>query len=240
MPLRLAPEAVFENFTPGPNFEAVSRLREPMGGSLVWIWGAASAGKSHLLQAACAHWAEQGLRVIYVGRADVARYGAALLDGLGRLDLVALDGMEAVLQEDGGEAALFRLYNELLSESGGLLLSSRVGPGDLSVGLRDLSSRLHAGLIYKLNPIRGDDQVEAVVRRARINDLRLSARAAEYLLNRINRDMTSVCAWLDALDEAALAQKRQLTIPFIRQVLGRAAAQGGDDGGRVDNGARRQ
>jgi DnaA family protein len=38
-------------------------------------------------------------------------------------------------------------------------------------------------------------------------------------VHRLPRDMHSLCAVLDRLDEAALAAQRRLTVPFLRQVL---------------------
>src|SRR5919108_3418847 len=50
------PEPAFDNFVPGPNAEALARVRELAAGSLgeriVYLWGEAGSGRSHLLAAA--------------------------------------------------------------------------------------------------------------------------------------------------------------------------------------------
>jgi len=63
-------------------------------------------------------------------------------------------------------------------------------------------------------------QLEVLQLRAKKNGLELAEPAARYLVNRVDRDMASLCGWLDTLDKASLAQQRsRLTIPFIRRVL---------------------
>ncbi len=41
----------------------------------------------------------------------------------------------------------------------------------------------------------------------------------QFLQRRLPRDMESMCAFLDELDEASLAAQRKLTVPFVRAVL---------------------
>jgi DnaA family protein len=50
--------------------------------------------------------------------------------------------------------------------------------------------------------------------------LALSDEIAAYLLARVPRDMATLAALLDALDREALARKRPLTLPLVREVLG--------------------
>jgi len=59
--------------------------------------------------------------------------------------------------------------------------------------------------------------------RARHRGLELPEETAQYLLRRLPRDMATLYDWLDLLDVAALAAKRRLTVPFVREVLARSA-----------------
>src|SRR6184192_140085 len=58
LPLAISrrPEPAFENFVAGPNAEALARLRSLAAGTLgeriVYLWGEAGSGRSHLLAAA--------------------------------------------------------------------------------------------------------------------------------------------------------------------------------------------
>ena len=56
--------------------------------------------------------------------------------------------------------------------------------------------------------------------RAAQRGFELPEETLRYLQRRLPRDMRSMCELLDALDDAALAAQRRLTIPFIREVIG--------------------
>jgi DnaA family protein len=42
---------------------------------------------------------------------------------------------------------------------------------------------------------------------------------ARFLINRLSRDMTSLIAALEQLDQASIREQRRITIPFIKDVL---------------------
>ena len=220
LPFRLAPQARFSSFFPADRraAEVLHRLQNLTAGEVVWIWGANGTGKSHLLQATAAHWHRQGRRVMYL---DLAETGTATaLAGLEALDVVLLDSLDHLLGEPQGERALFRLYNELLAQAGALVIAAQAGPAELVAGLPDLASRLAAAMVYRLPSLDDAAQLEVLQLRAEQNGLQLDDAAARYLVNRVDRDMASLCGWLDTLDKASLASQRsRLSIPFIRGVL---------------------
>jgi len=222
LPFPLAPAARLETFVPGDNGAALSRLAalastEAPGAQTLWIWGAPGCGKSHLLQAACASAA--GQRVIYLPLADLEEPSPALLQGLETLALVALDDVDAVAGISSWDQALFSLFNGLQSEQGRLILAAGRSPAATAFSLPDLASRAAGSLVYRLTPLDDEDSVVALQSHARFRGLELPESAARYLLHRVERDMGGLCRWLDTLDRAALAAKRKLTIPFIREIL---------------------
>ena len=62
---------------------------------------------------------------------------------------------------------------------------------------------------------------EALVLRARHRGLELPEETARFLASRARRDMASLHALLDRLDDQALVAQRRLTIPFVKDVLRR-------------------
>jgi DnaA family protein len=219
LPLRVRPSesARFETFVPGPNCEVLRLLSAGSAPRVLWLWGRPGTGKSHLLRAACAAVGERGGAATYL---DLATSDApALLDGCETLDLVALDGLERVADDVEWNAAIFRLHTLMQDGPGQLLVASTAPPAALGFRLADLSSRLLAAPVYQLRELDEDGQVQALEERAARRGLELSREAAEYLVHRMPRDMHSLCAVLDRLDEAALVAQRRLTVPFLRQVL---------------------
>ncbi|MCK4588174.1 MAG: DnaA regulatory inactivator Hda, partial [Gammaproteobacteria bacterium] len=55
--------------------------------------------------------------------------------------------------------------------------------------------------------------------RAKTRGFELTEEVGLFLIRRSARDMVSLFALLDKLDEASLAQHRKLTIPFVRGLI---------------------
>lgn len=207
--LDLLPEAApsLDNFVAGGNLEALTGLaawlvpenREP----LLFLWGEAGAGKTHLLRASEAR---------YIDAAEDPE-----LDGIGEtLDFYAIDGIESL--GASGQIALFNLFNRLRTAGGRLLVAAKVPP--LQLRLReDLRTRLGSGLVYRLQPLSDTEKLDAIRAQASARGLRLPDDALNYLFARAPRDMRSLAAFLAALDRYSLEHKRPITLPLLREVL---------------------
>jgi DnaA family protein len=222
--VRLGEAARFDGFICGPNAQVVNRLTSADPPRVLWLWGRAGTGKTHLLQAACAAISARGGAATYL---DFEAEGEpALLEGCETLDLVCLDGFERIADDPGWNAAVFRLHTLMQDGAGRLYVASTAPPASLRFSLPDLRSRLLAAPVHQLHELDEDGRVEALERRAARRGLELPREAAVYLVHRMPRDMHSLCGVLDRLDEAALAAQRRLTVPFLRQVLETPQAPG--------------
>jgi len=222
--VRLGEAARFDGFVCGPNAEVVNLLTSVDPPRVLWLWGRAGTGKTHLLQAACAATSARGGAATYL---DLEAGGApAVLEGCETLDLVCLDGLEQISDDSGWNAAVFRLHTLMQDGPGRLYVASTAPPASLRFSLPDLRSRLLAAPVHQLHELDEDGRVEALEQRAARRGLELPREAAVYLVHRMPRDMHSLCGVLDRLDEAALAAQRRLTVPFLRQVLETPQAPG--------------
>jgi DnaA family protein len=219
--LRLADYARFETFVAGANAAAVRHVRALADGApdAVWISGPHASGKTHLLQAACRGLSLAGGRAMYVALLDLHAAEPEILAGLEEVDLLALDGVDAVARDAAWERQLFVLFNEMAAKRGGLLLAALVPPAAAGFELRDLASRAAGAVAYRLQPLAHSERVDALLLHAQARGLDLERGAAEYLLDRVDRDMVALQHWLDRLDRASLAEHRKVTIPFIRELL---------------------
>jgi DnaA family protein len=202
----------------------VAALCELAGGARaapLWLFGPAGSGKSHLLQAACAHATTTGLTAAWLPLRAMREEGPALLAGFESLDLVALDDIDAIAGDAGWERGLFTFYNELLERQGRLAATAAAAPAAMPFGLPDLASRLAAARIYRLLPLDETDQAEALRRRAEYRGLELPEETLQFLTRRAPRDFAALCGLLDALDLESLAARRRLTVPFVRDWLSR-------------------
>lgn len=223
--IRLRNSSVFSSYFAGRNqpvVDAVLSLASDEGAPprCVWLHGAACVGKTHLLQAICAYAGQRSLTAAYLPL-TAAGMTPGLLAGCGRLAHVCIDDLQVIVGQDEWERALFSLHQELDEHRGRLWVASPGPPAALAITLRDLASRLNGGLVLTLHTLSDGEQVEALKLRAGLRGFELPDETVHFLLRRLPRDMASLCAFLDQLDEASLAaQRRRLTVPFVREVLG--------------------
>lgn len=219
LPLRLADHAVFATYHAAGNepvVEHLAALAATGTGHGAWIWGAASTGKSHLLQAVCER---AGDRSVYVPLAMLAAAGPGPIEGLANRELVCIDDIDRVTGDPGWETALFNLCNELQDAGHQLVVTASSSPRSSNVSLADLQSRLSRLPAFQLQKLDESQRVAALRLRADHRGLELPDDSARYLLRRSRRDMTSLYELLDRLDLEALRAQRKLTIPFVRSVI---------------------
>ncbi|MBK9244862.1 MAG: DnaA regulatory inactivator Hda [Burkholderiales bacterium] len=194
------------NFVAGRNAEALEMLGRLATGStgerIVYLWGERGCGRSHLLQALAAA-AGAG-----PWRAEDPPDGAGL---------TLVDDVERL-----GEAAQIRLFSRLNAvrarSDAACVAAGAVPPAQLPLR-EDLRTRLAWGLVYQLQPLADAEKAEALRAHAGARGLTLGGEVIDYLLSHLPRDMRTLAAAVDALDAFALAHKRPLTVPLVRQWL---------------------
>ena len=189
-------QPTFHNFTVGRNAEAVHSLKMALEGDpetrFIYLWGEAGSGKSHLL-AACRAAAKGSAR-----------------------EVVCVDDVHEL--SSGEQIRLFDTYNQL-KESGGTLITAGIAaPSRMSLR-DDLATRLAWGLSYQLHPLTDDEKAQALRNHAEARGMKLPDEVLDYCLRYLRRDMPTLIATLNALDEWSLATKRQVTLPLLRQLL---------------------
>lgn len=220
--IRIPDRAVFASFLPARNGEAVEHLQRLASGEssgTVWLCGPSGSGKTHLLQAACAA-AGPTMRAAYLPLAELAALGTGVLEGQPR-ECLCLDDLDRVVGREQWERALFGLLREVQESDGRLLVAAPAPPALLTWVLPDLASRLAASSVFQLRALDETEQQAALQLRARARGFELPEETSRWLQRHYPRDMRKLYELLDTLDEAALIAQRRLTVPFIREVLGR-------------------
>lgn len=119
-----APEPEFANYIAGPNAEALARVQDLAAGRLreavVYLWGEAGTGRSHLLRAALRE--NRGLVIAD----DVEELDAAAQQAL----FVAIVGGEPVLAAGGKPPAQLGLREDLRTRLASGLVYQLKPPGD--------------------------------------------------------------------------------------------------------------
>ena len=224
------PAPTLGNFAAGRNAELLHSLRvaaEPgVAAAGLFLWGAPGSGRSHLLRGWVTAARERGRTARYVACANLSGLGADLQ----QLDCVAVDDVEQLAPAN--QVELFNLCNALRERGAALVASGSAPPQQL--GLRpDLATRLAWGPVYRVHALSDAEKTGALQDHAAARGIRLPDEVCAFLLARVQRDMGTLLAVLDALDRSSLAAKRAITVPFLREWL--QAAQGQDSGLRIED-----
>lgn len=224
LPLPLEPRRPdrFEDFVAGPNEAALAAVRHLLDepGGILFLSGAAGSGKSHLLNALCHLARDQGMAAFYIALRRVPPEATAGLEGLEALDLVCVDDLDHVAGDPAWEQALFRCCNEIRAAHGRLLVSSGQPLAALPLALPDLASRLAWGVRQSLQALDDRGKLEILRQRARTLRIDVPPDVHNYLLRRGRRDLGSLLLALERLKDAAFTEKRKITVPLAREVLG--------------------
>ncbi|WP_226645986.1 DnaA regulatory inactivator Hda [Microbulbifer variabilis] len=223
----LRDDATFDNFylsESDPNRQVVALLQSFASGqnpeAVIYVWGDAGSGVSHLLQSACQSAEANGRSFQYIPMAELMTMDpVVLLDGLEQLDLVCIDDLHLLEGQPEWQTAMFHLYNRVRDSGRQLLLGARKSPRGMDISLADLLSRLQWSLVFQLQPMNDLDKVAALRRRSRLRGFDLPEDVAQYILHRAPRDTRALFLLLEQLDRASLMAQRKITIPFVKQVL---------------------
>jgi DnaA family protein len=215
----------FANFVTGRNGEAAAALAalaagEGGHGAMV-VWGAAGAGKTHLVRACVAATNARGAPAAYL--ADPGALAATDPETLARNALVAVDAIDGAGADAQGR--LFTLFNALAQSGGRFVGAARVPPAALPVR-EDLRTRLGSCLVYEILPLADDEKAAALAGWTRRRGFAVPDEVIRYLLAHGRRDMPALLAALAALDRESLATRRPVTVAMLREWLRR------DPGGR--------
>lgn len=189
-------QPTFENFVIGRNAEVLHSLRQAIEGNpevrFIYLWGEHGSGKSHLLKAALAD-AKQP-----------------------ELELVCVDDVHAL--SAGEQIRLFDTFNQLKETGGVLITAGSAAPTQMDLR-DDLATRLAWGLTYQLHPLTDDEKAQALRNHAQARGMRLPDEVLDYCLRYLRRDMPTLIATIDALDEWSMSQKKPVTVPLLRKLL---------------------
>ena len=231
-------KSTFSNFLVSEkNAELVKLLEniDTFNEHLAFIWGNSGVGKSHLLQALChEHEYEvndgdegeskdaepQKLHCLYLPMQKIKLFGPEVFNSLHHMDVICIDDFDFITGDKEWEESLFEFFNRSREEGVKLLVSAKNPPRGVSFSLPDLASRMSWGVIYQLFELNDDEKIAALDRRAREKNMPMNNEVLQYIYMRHSRDLQSLLSVLDKLDQLSLAEKRRLTIPFIKQVMG--------------------
>ena len=139
-------------------------------------------------------------------------------------DLVCVEDIDIIEkaerhQKSKMEEGIFHLINSIGSRGGKLLISSRKIPNALSIGLKDLESRLQS--FSNTNIKEPDDSLVMALLLKYFNDRQISIKHSNltYIADRIDRTYSSIYEFVNYLDHKSLVLNTKVTRAFIDAAL---------------------
>ena len=190
--LNIQPPAApgFDNFIPGQNQEALASLQDVLS-------GVATTRFIYL-------WGEPGSGKSHLLLAAQAMW-AHIADDVHTLD-------------EESQIILFDTYNQIKAEGGMLVTAGSHAPTQMDLR-DDLATRLAWGLVYQLHPLSDDEKAHALRAHARERGMKLPDEVIAYCLRYLRRDLPTLMAVLEALDEWSLTTKKAVTLQSLRKML---------------------
>lgn len=177
---------------------------------LLILYGPPAAGKTHLAKV----WQQK------TAAADIAPDSLKALREKGAVPQTAVvDDARLFIGDRHGETALFHFYNQIKEAGGHMLLIAEAPPKEWDILLPDLKSRLMAAPAVAISA--PDDDLMAVVLTKHFSDRQILVpqEVVQFAVPRIERSFKALRDLAEAVDRKALAEKRPVTIPLLRELL---------------------
>lgn len=210
---KLFDDQTFTTFEIGRNLW-VKIFLDPLWGSkyhLIYYYGVANVGKTHLLMAVHDFLKKMGKKVI-------------LLKNIDEIDKTVLDFdensyflLDNFCLSPNGEIMFFNFLRIILESSGHLVIASQYSP--YKVCLPDLRSRLMSELVFELLSLNEQERMACLLKWLAAKSLDLAPAVLNYLLNHVNREVDFLFKLIDILDEQSQVCGKELTVPFVKKIL---------------------
>jgi chromosomal replication initiation ATPase DnaA len=189
-------------------------------GPVCIIAGPEGCGKTHLVNVWRARCGAETYPAAAIGEAITACLRSPAPVAIEDIDDGRLD-----------EHAAFHLLNLARERGFDVLITGRTLPGMWDIALPDLRSRLRSAALVCIE--EPDDALlrAVLVKLFADRQLAVSPEVIDYIMTHMERSMGAAEAVVDALDKAALAERRGVTRPLAAKLLGAKKGNSADGTG---------
>ncbi len=209
-----------DNFVEADNLLLMQHLRLQLEAEIpspvpTYLWGGRGVGKTHLLKAIFHMAQDKGLGV---GWMDASSDSSLAFDPKWRWVLMDDVNLYDTLQQHNAFNWLVQAIHPSMGQTHAVMVSGDLPPSQLTLR-DDVRSRLGWGHVFEIKGLNDESAAQVLKHRASAMGLKLSDELVAFILARFSRNLSSQLELLQALDAYALAQKRPITIPLLRDMM---------------------
>lgn len=237
----LNPKYSFANFVVCGGNSSAFRFVQLLAGedtdNLLYIYGPAGSGKTHLLRALadtlCMHAGRTALPCISLKEIDEIYHGEYPAEAVSKLaerfcDAPALlvDDIHLLPANAHVRSEFWQLFNDFHQAGRKIAVTGLYPPRELANLDDHLISRLLWGLVARVD-ISDDDSRRMIMKKlAEDRQIVLAAAVIDYLLLHTPRDIPALISAIEQIHREALATKRKITVRLAREALALSSVDG--------------
>lgn len=184
--------------------------------NLIYVWGPAGSGKSHLLIAMQKFYEQLPLPHLYL---SPNHQNWQFADMQTRPDCVAylIDDVDHLTTAETNQ--LFKLLIDQKNNPEKFIFVSGSKSSHHLTIREDISSRLASGLNFELSFLTDDEKIVALQELIKARGLNISSDIPLWLMTHFYRDLPSLISIIEAVDHYSLQTKRAITLPLLKELL---------------------
>ncbi len=228
---------VFQEFVEGPTnkmaFETCKTVVDQLGDSKhnpLFLYGATGLGKTHLMQAVGHAVLDRNpsARVMYMTSEQfVSGFVTALqqqrIDKFKKdcrtLDLLLVDDIQFLAGKAASLEEFFNTFNELLTESKQIILTSDRYPKEITEMDARLVSRFSWGLSIAVEPPELENRVDILLRKAKLSDYELPRNCALFIAQQVQANVRELEGALNKVIATARFKGVEISVEIIKEAL---------------------
>lgn len=228
---------VFQEFVEGPTnkmaFETCKTVVDQLGDSKhnpLFLYGATGLGKTHLMQAVGHAVLDKNpsARVMYMTSEQfVSGFVTALqqqrIDKFKKdcrtLDLLLVDDIQFLAGKQASLEEFFNTFNELLTDSKQIILTSDRYPKEITEMDARLVSRFSWGLSIAVEPPELENRVDILLRKAKLSDYELPRNCALFIAQQVQANVRELEGALNKVIATARFKGVEISVEIIKEAL---------------------
>lgn len=134
-------------------------------------------------------------------------------------DIIFLDSYNTSYGSKNGEILLFKFFNESKLKKSKILFNNSIYH-EQKPNLKDLESRMSSSLQINFPVLSDEDKKIIILNFLKNRGLILTDQSVEFIINRYSRSLNDLIELYIKLDKISLEQKKNITIPLIKNSTG--------------------